>query len=270
MGAQYFTVRDDGFRARVAAWAVAGLVARWPAAGAEAWVGVPGMRSPLKDAAAGLDVRSGVMVTALEREGAAWRVAGEVFDAVVLAVPAENAGPLLAPFDAEAAALAGATAAAPCWTVMAAFGERLEAGDVLRGAGAVGWAARESAKPGRSGLEAWVIQAGPEWSRAALEAGCGGGGAAAVGGVRGGVRAVAAAGAGRVGALMAVCAVGGRPGRGICGGRRCTWGCAGTGWWGRGWRRRGSRGMGWGRPSDENKSQCSPQLAFELRLSCIY
>ena len=35
--------------------------------------------------------------------------------------------------------------------------------------GAIGWATRNSAKPGRSGPEAWVIQADPDWSRTHLE-----------------------------------------------------------------------------------------------------
>ena len=29
--------------------------------------------------------------------------------------------------------------------------------------GDIAWAARNSAKPGRSGPEAWVVQAGPDW-----------------------------------------------------------------------------------------------------------
>ena len=46
-GAQYFTVRDPAFRETVAAWEQAGVAARWPAAGVEAWVGVPGMRTSI-------------------------------------------------------------------------------------------------------------------------------------------------------------------------------------------------------------------------------
>jgi predicted NAD/FAD-dependent oxidoreductase len=53
---------------------------------------------------------------------------------------------------------------------MAAFAEPLPfATDVLRAAGPIGWAARNSAKPDRSGPESWVVQAGPDWSRAHLE-----------------------------------------------------------------------------------------------------
>lgn len=45
-GAQYFMVRDPGFRTRVDAWVATGCVAPWVAAGAEAFVGVPGMNAP--------------------------------------------------------------------------------------------------------------------------------------------------------------------------------------------------------------------------------
>ena len=41
--------------------------------------------------------------------------------------------------------------------------------DVLKDAGIIGWAARNSAKPGRDGPETWVVQASPDWSRAHLE-----------------------------------------------------------------------------------------------------
>ena len=53
---------------------------------------------------------------------------------------------------------------------MAAFAEPLPiAADLLRDAGPIAWAARNSAKPGRQGPEAWVIQASGAWSAARLE-----------------------------------------------------------------------------------------------------
>ena len=168
-GAQYFTVRDPGFRTRAARWQAQGLAAPWPAAGPDAWVGTPGMNAPMKAAAAALDVRQNVQLAQLGRQGATWHVDGDTFDAMVVATPAENAAPLLDGHDPATAALARATPAEPCWTVMAAFPTRLDAPDVLRESGPIGWAARNSAKPGRTGPEAWVIQAGPTWSRDHLE-----------------------------------------------------------------------------------------------------
>ena len=174
-GAQYFTVRDAGFQAQVAAWAADGVVARWAAAGAEAWVGTPGMNAPVKQLAQACDVQWSARVDALRPADGAWRLQGEgldagAFDAVLLAVPSENAAPLLQSWAPDMAARAVATPALPCWTVMAAFTARVDfAADIIRDQGAVGWAARNSAKPGRTGPEAWVIQAGPEWSAAHLE-----------------------------------------------------------------------------------------------------
>jgi phytoene dehydrogenase-like protein len=44
-GAQYLTMRDPDFVAAMQGWAAAGVVARWPAAGPDAWVGTPGMNA---------------------------------------------------------------------------------------------------------------------------------------------------------------------------------------------------------------------------------
>ncbi len=53
---------------------------------------------------------------------------------------------------------------------MASFAERLPIrDDVMEHARAIGWAARNSSKPGRSGPEAWVMQAAPSWSQEHLE-----------------------------------------------------------------------------------------------------
>lgn len=174
-GAQYFTARDPAFIEQVHAWAEAGIVAPWPAAAADAWVGVPAMNAPLRLMAEGCEVHWSSRIDALEKHHDGWALRGapvqqRCFDAVVIAVPAEQAGPLLRPFDASIAERADAANAAPCWTVMAAFADPLgSTTDAVRGQGIVGWAARNSAKPGRQGPEAWVLQATPEWSHGHLE-----------------------------------------------------------------------------------------------------
>lgn len=178
-GAQYFTVRDPGFQARAEAWIRAGLIAPWPAAGEDAFVGTPGMNAPLRDMAGRFEVQWGARVMQLAPDGAGWRVvlengATQAVDAVVVALPAEQACELTASVAPEFSALAEATPTDPCWTVMAAFSDRLEAGiDCWRGDGEaspITWAARNSSKPGRRGPEAWVVQASPAWSRTHLEA----------------------------------------------------------------------------------------------------
>lgn len=85
---------------------------------------------------------------------------------VLVAVPAEQAAELLAEAAPEMAARAAAVTSAPCWAVMASFAAPLSTGDTLRyDTGPVSWAARNSAKPGRSGVETWVIHASPQRSR---------------------------------------------------------------------------------------------------------
>ncbi|MCA3352409.1 MAG: NAD(P)-binding protein [Roseomonas sp.] len=93
------------------------------------------------------------------------------FTAVLLTMPATQARDVLgqnAPVMHEALA---AIRYAPCWTVMASFDARLPLPETLRPeAHAIGWAARDSAKPGRDvQQENWVIQSAPAWTRAHLE-----------------------------------------------------------------------------------------------------
>jgi predicted NAD/FAD-dependent oxidoreductase len=170
-GAQYFTVRDEGFRAQVEAWARDGLVARWAAPGPDCWVGTPAMNAPLKQLASTARVRWNTRVDRLAGSPGHWTVPGEgEFEVVILAVPSENAAPLLTDLAPLLAARAVATPAQPCWTLMAAFPSRLKIeADLLREDGPIAWAARNSAKPGRTGPEAWVVQAGAAWSQAHLE-----------------------------------------------------------------------------------------------------
>lgn len=173
-GAQYFNVRDPGFAAEVARWEAAGVATRWPAAGDNAWVGRPGMNAIIKAQAADLDVRWNCRIDELVRDGEGWQLVHsegqESCDTAIVAVPAEQVAPLLAQIAPDWSELAATTLSQPCWTVMAAFAERVAIdADGLRDAGAIGWAARNSAKPGRTGPESWVIQGSPTWSAAHLE-----------------------------------------------------------------------------------------------------
>ena len=172
-GAQYFTARDPAFVAAVARWRASGAVAMWPSAGDDAWVGTPGMSAVVKAIADPLDVRWNTRVDAVRRIGSSWildPVSQDAFDAVVIAVPAEQAVSLLAAHDPAMATIAQACPSAPCWTAMVAFDERIAiAADVIRDAGILGWAARNNAKPRRGPTEAWVLQATPTWSREHLE-----------------------------------------------------------------------------------------------------
>lgn len=168
-GAQYLTARDPAFVAQVEQWARAGHVARWSPAGDDAWVGTPAMNAPIRAMADSCDVRWNTRIDALHYDGD-WRIGGEAFDAAVVAVPAEQVPPLVAAHDGALGDAARAAVSDPCWTVMAAFDGPVPTDrDRLTKLGAIGSAVRNSAKPGRTGPEAWVLQASPEWSRTHLE-----------------------------------------------------------------------------------------------------
>jgi predicted NAD/FAD-dependent oxidoreductase len=175
-GAQYFTARDPRFRRQVEGWCAAKVAAPWPAAGEEAWVGTPGMNGLIRHMAAGHTVAWGSLVTGMVRSGNGWWLVGEEakqgpFDAVILAIPAEQAAAILSLHDFAMARIALMARSQPCWTGMFVFDAPLDhASGVIRDHGDLAWAARNNAKPGRSGPEAWVVQANRAWSIAWLEA----------------------------------------------------------------------------------------------------
>lgn len=174
-GAQYLRDHGGAFSAQVAAWRDAGVLTDWPAGPAGALVGVPGMGALVEAECARHAVRFEALVQRIERvAGGEWYLRGAnldegPFDAVVLAIPAEQAAPLLSLHDLSMAREAAAAPSLPCWTVMTAFPAPLPCPSVIRDAGAISWAARDNSKPGRSAAECWVIQASADWSRRHLE-----------------------------------------------------------------------------------------------------
>jgi renalase len=175
-GAQFFTARDPEFLCLVKSWCDLGTAAPWQAAGADAWVGVPGMNAIVAQMAAPHTVQWGHLVTGLVRKQGAWWLMGKAgdsgpFDTVILAIPAEQAAAMLSLHDFPMARIALMARSQPCWTSMFVFDRPLDGlQSVLRDRGAIAWAARNSAKPGRSDPEAWVVQAGAAWSTTWLEA----------------------------------------------------------------------------------------------------
>jgi predicted NAD/FAD-dependent oxidoreductase len=159
LGAQYFTVRSAEFADRVADWVARGVVAPWPEAGADAWTGVPTMSAPLKDLAEGLSIRWRSFVGGLSRGREGWSLHLETgeegpFDVVVIALPVEQATPLLALNSALFPSRRALSASQPCWAAIYAFDAPLgAASDVIRRSGPIAFAARHGAKPGRTGAE---------------------------------------------------------------------------------------------------------------------
>ena len=190
-GAQYASAHGPAFQAVLAGMAVAGDAAPWPAPGAGRWAGTPGM-SAMARHMAGLGIGAvqamrhvahlartseGWMVRHLDaattRPGLVMQGGGEVagpFDAVVLALPAPQAGALLHSLAHPFAAAADRAGMAPCWTLMLAFPKATEMADLPPPAGALAWIARDSSRPGRSRApECWVANAEAGWSREHLE-----------------------------------------------------------------------------------------------------
>lgn len=182
IGAQYATATSARFGAHLAALAQQGLAAQWCPQGLEPdrarFVGVPTMPALLGEMAPHAELRMQTRVAALARAGDGWRVATDrgplgPFAAVLVTAPAPQAQALLQPVAPRLAEAAGAARLSPCWSALLWFEERLEPGfDAARpGHPAAAWVAREGARPGAAPCgDLWVVQAGPEWSAAHLEA----------------------------------------------------------------------------------------------------
>lgn len=180
-GAQYFTARDPGFGAAVEAWEAQGAVARWTAASKAkddpAFVGTPGMNGPIKAMAQEVgEVLWNTRIKRLKRKKSVWRLSTKdkdiyTADTVLVAVPAEQAADLLLDAVPALGELAASVTSEPCWAVMAGFAEPLGIKlDSFRDkAKRISWAARNSAKPGRSGVENWVLHASPACSRQLID-----------------------------------------------------------------------------------------------------
>lgn len=194
-GAQYFTARDPVFEAAVLAAQSVGCLAPWRprmpddvrSDDAERWVAIPGMPDLVRHWLApspGLQTVWPFQVSELVKNNRHWVLKSpdgdhpESFDAVVLAMPPEQAAVLLAPHRSDWAQQAAATPMWPCWTLMALTEPvdwPFEAArpSALRPDHALGWLARQDHKPGRPRhphWQAWVAQATPVWSQAHLEA----------------------------------------------------------------------------------------------------
>ena len=156
-----------------------GTATTWGDRGVEArTVGLPGMSGLVHAALVGSEVRTGFEVAALERRADGWTLTStagtraEGFDAVVLTLPAPQAGRLLAPVHETFATAAADARYTPCWTLMLA-GEGIDAAmasvaeDALAGEG-IAALVHNAAKPGRT-ADTLVAHAAPAWSSARLE-----------------------------------------------------------------------------------------------------
>jgi renalase len=97
------------------------------------------------------------------------------FDAVLLALPAPQALPLLAALGDKGelnswVSRLGSVKMAPCWTLMLAFdrskvNSSAPSWNAARSSShSIAWLARENSKPSRGAFERWILQASHAWS----------------------------------------------------------------------------------------------------------
>lgn len=177
-GASFFTAADPAFRQCVEGWKRDGLAAAWPEAGPGAVVGLPSMNAPLKAMAAAQDVRWSARVKRLVPGPAGWMLEiGEEdvlegpFAGVIVAIPPEQATPLLADHSFDLTVYSAIARSTPVWTAMVAFEAPLPTSAAwLEGCEVLERAVCETAKPGRARIEAWTLQATRAWSEQRLGA----------------------------------------------------------------------------------------------------
>jgi renalase len=181
-GAQFFTASDERFARFVEQCHQEGLVAPWTPRIIHAssssssssssrtreqkWVAAPGMSALLKHMLADVAVQFGVRVASIAADGDRFCCTSDdgrdlgVYDAVVVAVPAPQASPLLANIAPMLSAHAAQAQMQPTWALMLDYdgaGPDVDA-DVIEVRGrALRWAAREASKPGRAPGVRWLL-----------------------------------------------------------------------------------------------------------------
>lgn len=194
-GAQYFTARSARFRAELARWEAAGVAGRWAArigvidspqgpwretgANTERYVGVPSMTAPAQFLAASLPVQLDTHVDDLRREPSGWRLHAlgqgwqdDLYDAVVLALPAPQSKILLAKTAHTFLGIVDEVRMRPAWALMMHCDESFDPGfdAAFVNCGPIRWIARNMSKPQRQGEDVWLLHANAQWSEAHLDA----------------------------------------------------------------------------------------------------
>ncbi len=190
-GAPGFTARSPEFVRFVEQAQREGLLARWapvvapgscaPLDGPALWVPAVDMPSLCRALLAGFPVSTSCAVDSLRRGPAGWSVesAGTTvakgFSDVVVAIPPQQAAPLLQPHLPEWAQSAQALPMLPSWTLMGVTADAQTAPPwdlAWPTQGPFSWIVRNDAKPGRErvpGLAHWVAHASAPWSQTHLE-----------------------------------------------------------------------------------------------------
>ncbi len=189
-GAQYFTVRSEGFQQQVNRWQSEGVVVPWTGRFADwvdgvfrsdegesvRWVAQPRMSALGRHLAKDCSVQLQTRIASLEQTNGLWTLYaedGRAFDgyqAVLLCCPGPQAADLLPP-NSRLSAVSGSLGYAPSWVTMVRYAHPLDISyDAIRFQHPVlAWAARDSSKPGREPGERWVLQTQADWTASHLE-----------------------------------------------------------------------------------------------------
>lgn len=188
IGAQYFTVRDDGFHNDVLRWEQAGVVQVWDFSPWQVrqgvlqpspddtvrYIGTPLMNAPVYALARELPVHYQCTVVNVTRDAQRWRLdtregeSHDGFDWLIVTSPAEQSRALL---DHCTDLLAGIPAAIhrSCWALgLATRGEVAADIQGIFGDDTVRWVSRLSSRPGfHHGPDiddVWMLHFAPQWS----------------------------------------------------------------------------------------------------------
>ena len=193
-GAQYFTARDPRFAEEVNRWVEAGVAQLWQPRlqtfdgetflpktnDTKRFVGYQRNNAPAKWLAQSLQVQAETTIISLQKKQQQWQLSSkehgvlpQLFDDVLLAIPAPQAAVLL---NEAAPALAGLSASVkmqPCFALMVQMHQPLSVAfdGLFVQHNLLSWIARDSAKPGRtlttnSAQETWILHATSQWSEA--------------------------------------------------------------------------------------------------------
>lgn len=187
MGAQFIKANTDSFAAQLAFWHQQGWIAPWDITpwkiradeqspspdNSQRYVATPRMtalsRQLLK---AAHQFNTETRITQCENKGQHWVLHDDQgrqydgFDAVVVAIPPQQAATLLEKSNSPLAAHCH-SAMLPCWTLLLALDTPVDTpwDAAFVEDSPIAWLSRNNSKPQRQPQEAWVIQANHRWSQ---------------------------------------------------------------------------------------------------------
>ncbi|MDH3196441.1 MAG: FAD-dependent oxidoreductase [Hyphomicrobiales bacterium] len=178
LGAAYVTARDETFQRVMQEAVFAGHATGWAPKGRntdEPWmIGLPGMSGLLRGLARDLDITFQIQVERIGSTSEGYVLQTNKggrgpFDAVITAIPAPQAEPLLhahgKPFGDIADVRMRSTLAG-----VYTFAEPVDMeADIIRSDGPIDIAFRNNSKAGRPDTEAWVVHGTQDWSESVLE-----------------------------------------------------------------------------------------------------